>query len=90
MRVDGGASMNDFLMQFQADISNVKIERSKVMETTALGAAYLAGLATGFFNDQEEIKAKWEKASSLKSKMGAEKREDLYAGWQAAVKYTNI
>lgn len=88
MRVDGGASMNDFLMQFQADISNVKIERSKVMETTALGAAYLAGLATGFFNDQEEIKAKWEKASSFEPKMGAEKREDLYAGWQAAVKST--
>ncbi|API87984.1 glycerol kinase [Marinilactibacillus sp. 15R] len=88
MRVDGGASMNDFLMQFQADISDVKIERSKVMETTALGAAYLAGLATGFFNDQEEIKAKWEKASSFEPKMGAEKREDLYAGWQAAVKST--
>lgn len=88
MRVDGGASMNDFLMQFQSDISDVKIERSKVMETTALGAAYLAGLATGFFKDQEEIKAKWEKASSFEPKMGAEKREDLYAGWQAAVKST--
>lgn len=86
MRVDGGASMNDFLMQFQSDILDVHIERSKVMETTALGSAYLAGLATGFFKDQEEIKAKWEMAKSFDSKMDEEKREDLYAGWQAAVK----
>jgi glycerol kinase len=88
MRVDGGASMNDFLMQFQADISNVNIERSKVMETTALGAAYLAGLATGFWKDLDEIKAKWEKAASFEPKMSEEQREDLYAGWQAAVEST--
>ena len=85
MRVDGGASMNDFLMQFQSDILDVDIQRSKVMETTALGAAYLAGLATGYFKDQEEIKAKWEEASSFQPNMDEERREDLYAGWQAAV-----
>lgn len=88
MRVDGGASMNDFLMQFQSDILDVNIERSKVMETTALGAAYLAGLATGFWKDLDEIKAKWEKAASFEPKMEEEKREDLYAGWQAAVEST--
>lgn len=88
MRVDGGASKNDFLMQFQADISNVKIERSKIMETTALGAAYLAGLATGFWKDMDEIKEKWDKDATYEPQMNEEQREDLYAGWQAAVKAT--
>ncbi|MFO8068752.1 MAG: glycerol kinase GlpK [Alkalibacterium sp.] len=88
MRVDGGASMNDFLMQFQSDILNVTIERSKIMETTALGSIYLAGLATGFFKDLDEIKAKWEKSATFEPQMSEEKREDLYAGWQAAVKAT--
>lgn len=88
MRVDGGASMNDFLMQFQADILDVKIERSKIMETTALGAIYLAGLATGFFSDLDEIKAKWDKSATFEANMGEEAREDLYAGWQAAVEAT--
>jgi glycerol kinase len=88
MRVDGGASMNDFLMQFQADILDVKIERSKIMETTALGAVYLAGLATGFFKDLDEIKAKWDKSATFEANMDEEVREDLYEGWQAAVKAT--
>lgn len=88
MRVDGGASMNDFLMQFQSDILDVKIERSKVMETTALGAAYLAGLATGFWKDLDEIKEKWEKAATFEPEMKEEQREDLYEGWKAAVKST--
>lgn len=88
IRVDGGASMNDFLMQFQADISNVQIERSKIMETTALGAAYLAGLATGFWEDLEEIQEKWEKSGSFTPKMEEEQRQDLYKGWQAAVEST--
>lgn len=88
MRVDGGASKNDFLMQFQADISDVTIERSKIMETTALGAAYLAGLATGFWKDLDEIKEKWDKDATYKPEMDEEQREDLYEGWQAAVKAT--
>ncbi|OJF95927.1 glycerol kinase GlpK [Alkalibacterium sp. 20] len=88
MRVDGGASMNDFLMQFQSDILNVTIERSKIMETTALGSIYLAGLATGFFKDLDEIKMKWEKSATFEPEMSEEKREDLYEGWQAAVTAT--
>ncbi|GAA0357992.1 glycerol kinase GlpK [Alkalibacterium iburiense] len=88
MRVDGGASMNDFLMQFQADILNTTIERSKIMETTALGAIYLAGLETGFFSDLEEIKEKWDKSATFEPTMEEERREDLYAGWQEAVRAT--
>ena len=59
LKVDGGASQNDFLMQFQSDISNCKVHRPQVVETTALGAAYLAGLATGFWASKEEIKNNW-------------------------------
>lgn len=88
MRVDGGASMNDFLMQFQADILNAKIERSKIMETTALGAIYLAGLETGFFKDLDEIKEKWDKSKTFEPEMDEDQREDLYAGWQEAVQAT--
>lgn len=88
MRVDGGAANNDFLMQFQADILGTTIERSKIMETTALGVAYLAGLATGLWKDLDEITEYWEKSATFEPKMSAEKREDLYAGWQAAVEAT--
>lgn len=88
MRVDGGAANNDFLMQFQSDILGKKIERSKINETTALGAAYLAGLATGFWEDIEEIKAYWEADGVFEPEMSEEKKEDLYAGWQEAVEAT--
>jgi glycerol kinase len=77
-------------MQFQADILDTQIERSKISETTALGAAYLAGLATGFWKDQDEIKKYWEKDASFTPNMGEEEREDLYAGWQSAVEATRI
>ncbi|MGB7459878.1 MAG: FGGY-family carbohydrate kinase, partial [Carnobacterium jeotgali] len=90
LRVDGGASKNNFLMQFQADILDTKIERSKISETTALGAAYLAGLATGFWKDQDEIKKYWEKDATFEPNMDEEEREDLYAGWQAAVEATRV
>lgn len=90
MRVDGGAANNDFLMQFQADILGTTIERSEIMETTALGAAYLAGLATGFWKDLEEIKVYWEKDATFEPEMSEDKREDLYAGWQEAVKATQV
>ena len=88
MRVDGGAANNDFLMQFQSDILGKKIERSKINETTALGAAYLAGLATGFWKDVEEVEAYWAADGEFNPEMSEEKREDLYAGWQEAVKAT--
>ena len=90
VQVDGGAASNDFLMQFQADILNVEIERSKVSETTALGAAYLAGLATGFWSSTDQIKDLWEKDALFEPKMTEEKREDLYAGWQNAVEATRV
>lgn len=88
MRVDGGAANNDFLMQFQADILDTTIERAKIMETTALGAAYLAGLATGFWKDKDELIKNWEKDETYKPNMSEDRREDLYKGWQEAVKAT--
>lgn len=90
LRVDGGAANNDFLMQFQADILNVPIERSKVNETTALGVAYLAGLATGFWSSQDEIKDLWEKDATFDPDMVEGKRENLYAGWKNAVESTRL
>lgn len=90
MRVDGGAANNNFLMQFQADILDLTIERSKVSETTALGAAYLAGLATGFWSSQEEIKEYWEKDATFNPEMDEDLREDLYLGWQNAVEATKV
>ncbi|KAA0966258.1 glycerol kinase GlpK [Sporosarcina sp. ANT_H38] len=86
LRVDGGAVGNDFLMQFQADLLNVPVERPLVSETTALGAAYLAGLAVGFWTDRSEISAHWNLDRPFEPKMEQQQREDLYAGWQKAVK----
>jgi glycerol kinase len=85
MRVDGGAAMNDFLMQFQADILGSEVERPEINETTALGAAYLAGLAVGFWKNKEELVKKWKKDKDFKSEMTEEKREKLYGGWKRAV-----
>ncbi|OIU71941.1 glycerol kinase GlpK [Rossellomorea aquimaris] len=86
LRVDGGAVKNDFLMQFQSDILNVPVERPVVNETTALGAAYLAGLAVGYWKDREEISKQWKKDSEFEPGMTKENREELYAGWKKAVK----
>jgi len=86
LRVDGGASANNFLMQFQADILNVDVYRPKVIETTALGAAYLAGLAVGFWRDKEEIINNWSVDKKFKPNMEDEKREKLIKGWHRAVK----
>jgi glycerol kinase len=86
LRVDGGAVKNDFLMQFQSDILNVPVERPVVNETTALGAAYLAGLATGFWSNQEEISNQWAIDSGFQPNLAEETREELYKGWQKAVK----
>jgi len=85
LKVDGGAVVNDFLMQFQADILGVPVQRPAVTETTALGAAYLAGLATGFWTSQEEIAMQWQLEREFEPAMSADQREALYAGWGRAV-----
>ncbi|SUJ12058.1 Glycerol kinase [Sporosarcina pasteurii] len=86
LRVDGGAVANHFLMQFQADLLNVPAERPLTNETTALGAAYLAGLAVGFWKDKDEITKHWHLDHRFTPKMEPEQREKLYEGWQKAVK----
>lgn len=85
LRVDGGAALNNFLMQFQSDILGVEVERPVVNETTALGAAYLAGLAVGYWNGQEELLRKWKRDALFTPKMAEDERERLYAGWKRAV-----
>ncbi|MED0679170.1 glycerol kinase GlpK [Aneurinibacillus thermoaerophilus] len=85
LRVDGGAVKNNFLMQFQSDILGVEVERPTINETTALGAAYLAGLAVGFWESREEIAAKWQMEKCFKPKMLEEERMHLYTGWKKAV-----
>ena len=86
LRVDGGATENDSLLQFQADILQIPVVRSKVTETTALGAAYLAGLAVGFWKSREELKNHWEIDKRFEPKMPREKAEELKAKWREAVK----
>ncbi|QFT89636.1 Glycerol kinase [Bacillus sp. THAF10] len=88
LRVDGGAVKNNFLMQFQSDILGVPVERPVVNETTALGAAYLAGLAVGFWKDQSEIAAQWNMDHSFSPAMDANTSEKLYAGWKKAIEAT--
>lgn len=85
LRVDGGGIANAFLMQFQADILGVPIQLASVSETTALGAAYLAGLAIGLWHSSSEIAQKWRASRTYKPRMPAERREMLYAGWKHAV-----
>lgn len=86
LKVDGGASANDFLMQFQADIVDTDVRRPRCIETTALGAAYLAGLAVGYWRDRDEIQENWQIGAVFCSKMDAGKREKLLKGWRRAVK----
>ena len=88
LRVDGGAVKNNFLMQFQGDILGVPVERPEVNETTALGAAYLAGLAVGYWKDQEEIAAQWNMDKSFAPAMETGTSEELYAGWKKAIEAT--
>ena len=85
LKVDGGAAVNNFLMQFQADILNVPVHRPQVLETTALGAAYLAGLAVGFWKDMEEIKRNWAVDRAFTVQMDEAARTQRYAGWQKAI-----
>jgi glycerol kinase len=86
LRVDGGATVNNALMQFQSDILNTKVVRPKVTETTALGAAYLAGLAVGYWKNVEDIQQQWQVDKSFTPAMSNEKRNGLVNGWQRAVK----
>lgn len=88
LRADGGAVKNDFLMQFQSDILNQPVERPVINETTALGAAYLAGLATGFWQSKDDIAQNWKVEKSYETNMEEEEREALYDGWKQAVKAT--
>jgi glycerol kinase len=85
LRVDGGAVANNFLMQFQSDILGVPVDRPVEPETTALGAAFLAGLAVGFWNDKSEISAKWSIDRTFVPSMADDLREQKYAGWKDAV-----
>jgi glycerol kinase len=85
LRADGGAAANDLLMQLQADLLGVPVQRPAVTETTALGAAYLAGLAVGYWSGLEEIAAQWRIDAEFEPAMSAERRDALYAGWQRAV-----
>lgn len=86
LRVDGGAAANDFLMQFQSDILNIPVERPNVNETTALGAAYLAGLAVGYWDSADELANHENTERVFHPVMAEEERTELYAGWQRAVK----
>ena len=88
LKVDGGACANNFLMQFQSDILGAKVDRPEVIETTALGAAYLAGLAVGYWKDQEDISSNWALSKSFTPKMESSKREFLLKGWHKAIKCT--
>ncbi|CDO03227.1 Glycerol kinase [Oceanobacillus picturae] len=86
LRVDGGAVNNDFLVQFQSNILGLQVERPVVTETTALGAAYLAGLAVGFWESKEEIANQWKVDTTFESEINEDEREQLYNGWKKAVK----
>lgn len=85
LRVDGGATANNLLMQFQSDILNTKVVRPTIVETTALGAAYLAGLAVGYWSSMEDIQEQWQVDRVFSPEMTSEKREELSKGWKRAV-----
>ena len=86
LKVDGGASANDFLMQFQADIVNTQVRRPACIETTALGAAYLAGLAVGYWKNRDEIRENWQIGAAFAPQMEGTQRRQLLKGWHRAVK----
>lgn len=85
LRVDGGAVKNNFLLEFQSDLLNVLVERPVINETTALGAAYLAGLAVGYWKSQKEIESQWAVDQQFEPNMEKDKRDQLYNGWKKAV-----
>jgi len=85
LRVDGGATANNLLMQFQADVLGVPVVRPKVSETTALGAAYLAGLATGYWKDATDVGANWQVDRRFEPSLPRDRVAALVAGWEEAV-----
>lgn len=85
LKVDGGACANDFLMQFQADILDCRVERPVCVETTSLGAAYLAGLATGYWQNKEDVIANWQRDRAFEPAMSPKQRAELLRGWKKAV-----
>ena len=85
LRADGGGSANRFLMQFQADMLGIPVEVPEIAETTALGAAHLAGLAVGFWDSEQELSAQWRLAARYEPQMSPDEAEKLYAGWQRAM-----
>jgi glycerol kinase len=88
LKVDGGASANNFLMQFQADLLGTSVVRPSCIETTALGAAYLAGLATGFWKDAQDLKGNWKMEREFTAQISEDKRKKLLKGWKKAVRCT--
>ncbi|WP_278925697.1 glycerol kinase GlpK [Staphylococcus auricularis] len=90
LRVDGGAVKNNFIMQFQSDLLNVGVERPEINETTALGAAYLAGLAVDFWDNKDDIEDRWQLDKEFLPEMEQDQREKLYKGWKKAVEATQV
>ncbi|MEZ4965192.1 MAG: glycerol kinase GlpK [Saprospiraceae bacterium] len=90
LRVDGGMVRNNFLMQFQSDVLGVDVERPVVQETTALGAAYLAGLAVGYWKDEADIAKNWQLDATFNPQMSPEQADQLYRGWQKAVEAARV
>ena len=88
LKVDGGASANNFLMQFQSDILNTEVRRPRCVETTAMGAAYLAGLAVGYWKDKNDVINNWNIDREFHPEMQEAEREEKLAGWEKAVKYS--
>ena len=88
LKVDGGAVANNFLCQFQADMLGVNVVRPNIIETTSLGAAYLAGLAVGYWKNAAQIKKRWKKERVFRPRMSKKESSNLYANWQNAVKRT--
>ena len=85
LRVDGGAAANDLLLQIQADLLDREVIRPAVLETTALGAGYLAGLATGFWKDTDDVARNWRENRRFNPHMASDRREEMRAGWKRAV-----
>ena len=88
LKVDGGASANDFLMQFQSDMIHAPVHRPVCVETTAMGAAYLAGLAVGYWSGKEEVVKNWQIDRVFEPQMKELKRAECLAGWNKAVRYS--
>ena len=86
LRVDGGACVNDLLMQFQADLLGIPVVRPQVIETTALGAAYLAGLSCGLYRSLDELAAQWRVARTFHPTMSRQRAAELMANWERAVR----